>query len=126
MQIVEHDQGRQAARLSQQCQKGIEDSIPVHCVERFSQSAVDLVGDVDQGSEGPSRNDGIARTPKDTDITCRIRAEGFDESCLADAGLAADEDETPLSLSAFLQQVAQLGEQRSALQERHRLIVLPV
>jgi len=115
VQILEHDQGRPTARFSKQCQKGVEDSIPVYCVERFSQSAVDRVGDVDQGSEGPSRNDGIARTPHDADITCRIPANGFDESCLADTGLTPDEDETPPSLPGFLQQAAQLDEQRCAL-----------
>ncbi len=85
VQILEHDQRR------------------VHCVERFSQGTVDLVGDVDQGSEGPSRNDGIARAPEDTDLTCHIRAEGLNERCLADAGLALDEQQTPRSAPALAQ-----------------------
>ncbi len=106
VQIIEHDHARRIAGLSQQCQEGIEDSIPVHRVERFSQGAVDLVRDVDQRSEGPSRNDGIARAPQHSNITCRIRAEGFDESGLADAGLATDEDEMTSSMPAFNQQVA--------------------
>jgi len=103
VQILEHDQRRQPARLSKQRQKRIENSIPVHCVERFSQGTVDLVGDVDQGSEGPSRNDGIARAPEDTDLTCHIRAEGLNERCLADAGLALDEQQTPRSAPALAQ-----------------------
>jgi hypothetical protein len=44
----------------------------------------------------------MARTPQDVNIDRGIPAEGFDESWLADASLAADENETPSSLPAFL------------------------
>ncbi len=93
MEILEDDHRRRPPRLAKQCEKRREHLIAIGRIERCAKRTLDLVGDVRQRRERPTRRSRIAPAPQRLDTFAEICAERLDERRLAHAGLPGDEHE---------------------------------
>ena len=116
--VLEHDD-RRRIRAPQQTEERVGRTVLITVAELVAQVAADLIGHVDDRSERASRCDGVARAPQDGVFWLGGR-EGVNQRRLANASLAADEDQPSMPPPGVSQQVGQLSQEHLAFEQLHR------